>query len=117
MAEQVRDFVDGASLADEFRRQAVAHQMGSGATGKFDSASLQSGSHDSRYRRTGPERPNGWHSAKKNLPAIDPGPGMENVIGKRFASLLHKRHDPIAPGLALSHEHFRSTPADILELQ
>jgi len=117
MAKQVRDFVDGAPSADQFRRQAMAYQMGAGAAGKLDSTALQSRSHDSRYRSTGPERPNGRHSAKENLPAIDPGPGTENVIGKRFARLPHEWHNPIAPRLALSHENLGSTPPNILKLK
>src|SRR3954447_8885192 len=117
MAEQVRDFIDGTSLADQFRRQAMAHQMGAGPAGKLDSPDLQSRSHDPRDRGTGPEWPNGRHSAEENPPAIDPGPGMENVIGKRFARLLHERHNPIAPRLALSHEDLGSAPPNILEFE
>jgi hypothetical protein len=41
----------------------MAHQMGAGPTGKLDSPDLQSRSHDLRDRGTGPEWPNGRHSA------------------------------------------------------
>jgi len=117
MTEQIRHFVDGAPLADEFRRQAVAHQMGASTAGNLDPTSLQSRLHDSRYRRTGPERPYRRHGAQENLLTIDPGSGMQNVMGERVTCFLHERYNAIASRLGPPHEDFGSAPADILELK
>jgi len=48
--------------------------------GEPRSTSLQSRLHDSRYRRTGPERPYRRHGAQENLLTIDPGSGMQNIM-------------------------------------
>lgn len=41
VAQEVRNFIDGLPLPNQMRRQAMAHQMGTGNSGKLDPALLQ----------------------------------------------------------------------------